>query len=36
MEKEIQMEVVFNQEHKTRNAETEAELCDHLFNYLGN
>lgn len=23
MEKEIQMEVVFNQEHKTRNAETE-------------
>lgn len=26
------MEVVFNQEHKTRNAETES--CDHLFSYL--
>lgn len=34
MEKEIQMEVVFNQEHKTRSAETEAEPCDHLFSYL--
>lgn len=27
MEKEIQREVVFNQEHKTRNAENEAEFC---------
>lgn len=27
MEKEIKIGVVFNQEHKTRNAETEAELC---------
>lgn len=26
------MEVVFNQEHKTRNAETESR--DHLFRYL--
>lgn len=27
MEKQIQMEVVFNQEHKTRNAETEVKFC---------
>lgn len=27
MEKDIQMKVVFNQQHKTRNAETEAKLC---------
>lgn len=27
MEKEMSTEVVFNQEHKTRNAKTEAELC---------
>lgn len=26
MEKEMQMEVVFNQEHKARNAETKVEL----------
>lgn len=36
MEKEIEMQVVFNQRHKNRNAETEAELVgqtDHLFSY---
>lgn len=27
MEKEMSTEVVFNQEHKTRNAKTKAELC---------